>query len=583
MKKFNLKVLVLFASVTLLLSSCASIKKMKKDADQIKWDVTPEVLESHAGQVKVSVEGQIPEKYFVKKATLTVTPVVEYDGGEIAYPEIKLQGESVTANNAVITFNEGGNFKVEGAVPYEDAMRMSALKVRMVAQKGASALDFDPVKIADGVIATSELVQKVGMPVVGTQKEENKSGKYDPAIDAFQRVVPDEMMADIHYLINSSYVRGEELKAEDVNAFKAYTKDANEAERKELKGLEVSAYASPDGKLDWNEDLSKRRESSAAVYLQKELKKAGIDMELKTRYTAEDWEGFRELMEKSSIQDKELILRVLSMYSDPEVREKEIRNLSEAFTDVADEILPELRRSKFLASVDLIGKTDEELLAAASNDPASLNQAELLYAATLTDDLSKKKAFYNAFTRQFENDWRGYNNVGMVQVLEGDFTAAASSFAKADQLDQNNPVVQNNLGVIALKNGDINKAKELFSAATGVGPQVDYNMGIVSITRAEYDKAVKYFGECVRPNSALASILAGDNNGALKKLEANESDDAMVDYLKAVVAARTAKENLMTESLSAAISKDPSLKAKAKTDLEFAKYFENPGFKAIVD
>ncbi|MGF7138220.1 tetratricopeptide repeat protein [Roseimarinus sediminis] len=556
---------------------------MKKDADQIKWDVTPEVLESHAGQVKVSVEGQIPEKYFVKKATLTVTPVVEYDGGEIAYPEIKLQGESVTANNAVITFDEGGNFKVEGAVPYEDAMRMSELKVRMVAQKGATALDFDPVKIADGVIATSELVQKVGMPVVGTQKEENKSGKYDPAIDAFQRVVPDEMMADIHYLINSSYVRGEELKAEDVNAFKAYTKDANEAERKDLKGLEVSAYASPDGKLDWNEDLSKRRESSAAEYLQKELKKAGIDMDLKTRYTAEDWEGFRELMEKSSIQDKELILRVLSMYSDPEVREKEIRNLSEAFTDVADEILPELRRSKFLASVDLIGKTDEELLAAASNDPASLNQAELLYAATLTDDLSKKKAFYNAFTRQFENDWRGYNNVGMVQVLEGDFTAAAGSFAKADQLDQNNPVVQNNLGVIALKNGDINKAKELFSAATGVGPQVDYNMGIVSITRAEYDKAVKYFGECVRPNSALASILAGDNNGALKKLEANESDDAMVDYLKAVVAARTAKENLMTESLGAAISKDPSLKAKAKTDLEFAKYFENPGFKAIVD
>ncbi len=583
MKKNNFKVIVLFASVLLLFSSCASIKKMKKNADQIKWEVTPEVLEAHAGQVKVAVEGQIPEKYFVKKATITVTPVVKYEGGEKAYPEIKLQGESVTANNAVITFTEGGNFKVEGALPYEEAMKMSELEVRIVAQKGASALDFEPIKIADGVIATSELVNKSGMAVVGIQKEENTSGKYDPAIDAFQRVVPDEFMADIHYLINSSHLRGEELKSDDVKAFNEYTQDANANDRKELKALEVSAYASPDGELDWNEKLSKKRETSAAEYLNKELKKAGIEANVKTKYTAEDWEGFQKLMEKSSIQDKELILRVLAMYTDPEVREKEIRNLSQAFSAVADEILPELRRAKFMANIDLIGKTDEELLAAAQNDPKSLNQAELIYAAELTDDLAKKEAFYNAFSKQFENDWRGFNNLGMVQVMKGDFDAAAKNFEKADQLDNNNPIIQNNLGVIALKAGDINKAKELFSAASGVGKQVDYNMGIVSITRAEYDKAVKYFGECNKPNAALAKILAGDNNGALKSLDACTAECAMIDYLKAVVGARTAKESLMIESLTSAIKKEPAMKAAAKTDLEFAKYFESPSFKAIVE
>lgn len=267
MKKFNFKVLVLFATVALLLSSCASIKKMKKNADQIKWDVTPEVLEAHAGQVKVAVEGQIPEKYFVKKATLVVTPVIKYDGGEIAYPEIKLQGESITANNAVVTFDEGGNFKVQGSLPYEVAMKMSELEVRMSAQKGAASIDFEPVKIADGVIATSELVQKVGVAVVGIQKEENTSGKYDPSLDAFQRVVPDELIADIHYLINSSFLRKEEAKMDDVNAFNAYAKDANDNDRKELKGIEVSAYASPDGELDWNDKLSQKREGTASKYL----------------------------------------------------------------------------------------------------------------------------------------------------------------------------------------------------------------------------------------------------------------------------------------------------------------------------
>ena len=583
MKNFNSKVIISLVVVTLILSSCASISKMKKDAPLIKWDVTPQVLETHAGQVKVAIEGQIPQKYFAKKATLVVTPVVKYDGGEVAYPEIKLQGEKVTANNAVIAYKEGGNFSIKGAIPYEAAMKMSQLQIKCIASQGIKSLDFDPIKIADGVIATSELVSKAGEPIIGIQREKNTTGKYNPEIDPFQRIVPDELSADIHYLINNADIRKEEANSQAITDFKSYANDAIANDRKKLKSLEISAYASPDGPENFNDKLSQKREASATKYLDKDLKDKDLKADVKSKYTAEDWDGFKKLMEGSSIQDKELILRVLSMYNDPEVREKEIRNLSEAFTSVADQILPKLRRANFLASVDLIGKTDQELLDMANSQPEKLNQAELLQAAVLTNDNAKKIQFYKSFIKQFDNDWRGYNNLGMVQVWEGDMESAASNFEKADKLSPGNPIIQNNLGVIALANGKTEKAKEYFSAASGVGTEVDYNMGIVSILRAEYDKAVKYFGDSTEPNAALAKILAGDNNGALKTLEANQSGATIVEYLKAVVGARTGKENLLLESLGKACDKDSNLKQAAKTDLEFAKYFDNPKFKAIVD
>lgn len=584
MRKFNFKTLSVLALSALMLSGCASIKKMKKNADLIKWDVTPEVLETHAGQVKVAVDGQIPEKYFVKKATVEITPVMKFEGGEKAYPAIKLQGEKVKSNNAVISFTEGGGFKLQGSLPYEEAMKMSQLEARIVASKGASSLDFEPIKIADGVIATSELVMKNGMAIIGVQREPNTTGKYNPEIDAFQRVVPDAFAADIHYLINSAILQKEEIKSEDVAAFNAYAKDAVANDRKELKNLEISAYASPDGSLDLNTKLAQDREATTKKFVTDSVKLAQVSDRLRTRYTAEDWDGFKDALSKSNVQDKELILRVLSMYSDPEVREKEIRNLSEAFTAVANDILPQLRRAKLSAEINLIGKTDEELLAAAENDPKSLNQAELLHAATLTTDLAKKLQFYNSFIKQFENDWRGYNNLGMTYVMMYDYEKAAPNFEKADKLSSSNPIIQNNLGIIALKNGETEKARQLFTAAAATGDKaVDYNMGIVSILRAEYDKAVKYFGETPGPNSGLARILNGDNNGAVKALEACTNEEcAMVDYLMAVVGARTAKENMVVENLNSAIKKDPKLKAAAKTDMEFAKYFESAAFKAVV-
>jgi tetratricopeptide (TPR) repeat protein len=583
MKKITFRAFAALFLGTMLLTSCASLKKMKKNADKISYNITPEVLEAHGGEVDLAIQGHIPEKFFVKKATVVATPVLVYDGGEKAYTPYTLQGESVEANNKVISYLDGGSFSYKGVIPFADAMRDADLEVRITASKGTQSLDFDPIKVADGVIATSTLAENSPISIVGIQKEKNTTGVYNPAVDPFQRIVPDEYMADLMYLINSSYVRGQEMKKEDLAKLNAYIKDAFVAERKELKGVEVSAYASPDGEEDWNTTLSQRREGSASKVVNRNLKKNKVEAELTSKYTPEDWEGFKELMEKSNIQDKELILRVLSMYSDPEVREREIRNLSSAFTDVADHILPKLRRAKITASVDLIGKTDEEIAALADSDPSKLNQAELLYAAGLTDDLNKQKAIYTSFTRIYSDDWRGFNNLGMVLVLQDKVSDASTNFEKADKLDSNNPVVQNNLGVVALKNNDVAKAEELFGAASGAGKAVSYNLGLVNVMKGDYAAAVKNFGDCSCVNNALAQMLNGDNNAALRTLNSASEETALVAYLKAVVGARTAKTSLMYSSLETAVRKDSRYKGIAKTDLEFAKYAEESKFKSIVD
>ncbi len=584
MRKISFKPLVFFALAAVLFAGCSGLKKMKKNADQIDFKVTPEILEAHGGNVDVAIDGRFPAKYFNKKVTLVATPVLTYEGGETAFESVTVQGEKVDDNNKVISYTNGGNFAYKDDVAYGDAMRASDLEIRITASQGAKSLDFEPIKVADGVLATSEMVINYPSPILGVQREKNTTGVYDPNIDAFQRIVPDQYVADIHYLINSAYVRGTELKNEDVEKLYAYTKDAFEAERKELKGVEISAYASPDGELDWNTKLSQQRETSSNQVVSRELKKAKVEAELKTKFTPEDWDGFQEMMEKSNIQDKELILRVLSMYSDPEVREREIRNLSSAFTVVADEILPKLRRAKIAASVDLIGKTDEEIAALADSDPASLNPAELLYAATLTDDQNKKLSIYNSFIKVYPRDWRGPNNAGMVLAQQGKYGEAKPLFEKAEGLATDEPIIKNNLGAVALHEGDLAKAETLFGAASGAGDEVNYNLGIVALKKGEYDKAVQLFGDSDSPNVGLAKILAGDNNGALKSLENCTWEGCfMKEYFKAVVGARTAKENLMYESLGKAVEMKPELKEKAASDLEFAKYWDDAKFQAIVD
>ncbi len=581
MNKLCLKPLFILLIIGIL-SGCSGLNKMKKNAGQIQFKVTPEMLESHAGKVNFNIDTRYPAKYFNKKATIVATPVLKYAEGSKTFTPAAVQGESVKANNKVINYSAGGSVSYKDGTTYDKAMSVSELYMNMTASKGKKKVDFAPVRIARGVIATSELVVNEPRPILGVRREANTTGKYDPNIDPFQRIVADEMMADILYLINKSDVRKEETTKKDVVALEDYTKKANKDEKIDLKRVEVAAYASPDGTIDLNTELAAKRKETSTAFLAQKLKEAGVNIELKSKYTPEDWDGFKALMEKSNIQDKDLILRVLSMYNDPEVREREIKNLSQAFTDVANDILPQLRRAKMTTSVDMIGKTDDELKALAKSNPSSLNPAELLYAATLFESMDDQLSVYNSFIKIYPNDWRGPNNAGYILVEQNKYTEAAPLFEKAETLKNNEAIIKNNLGAVALKNGDVKKAETLFGAAAGAGNEVNYNLGIVSMKNAEYDKAVKYFVKDDDVNSALANMMAGNNNIALQDLEAYDNPNCyMKEYLKAIIGARTAKENLLFDSLQKAIQINPEMKAKARTDMEFARYFDNPKFREI--
>ena len=583
MRTINLKPLAFIALATVMLSSCAGLQKMKKNANKIDFKVTPEVLETHAGIVGVAIDGKFPAKYFIKKATLVATPVLVYAGGEKAYDPITLQGEKVDGNNKVISYSNGGNFAYKNVVPYTEEMRLSNLELRIKASKGSKVLDFAPIAIAKGVIATPTLVYNFPTPIVGVTREKNNTGKYDPNIDAFQRIVPDEYTAAIHYLINKADIRPTELTSEEIEKLNAYNKALANDPKKKLKSMEVSSYASPDGPLELNTKLAEKRQQVSSKFLTKELKKNEVEAQFQTKFTPEDWEGFKELMAKSNIQDKELILRVLTMYTDPEVRNREIKNLSTAFTSVAAEILPQLRRSKFTTSIELIGRSDEEIAALADSDPSKLNPAELLYAATLTKDINKQLAIYNSFMKVYPQDWRGYNNAGFILVQQLKYDDAKSLFEKAEKLNNTEPIIKNNLGVCALKAGELAKAETYFGAASGAGDAVNHNLGILSIIKGNYAQAVKYLGDSDSPNTGLAKIMAGDNNGALKSLESSKlENNYMNEYFKAVIGARTAKENLMYESLEAVVKIKPEMKKTIASDMEFAKYFNEARFKEIV-
>ncbi len=567
MKK--LTYLALFTFVAFAISSCGGLNKMKEKAADVSYTVTPEILEEHGDQVAVKIDVKYPAKYFNKKAILTATPVLKYAKGETAFAPKTVQGESVEANNQKIAYKTGGSVSYAGTVPFTEDMMKSELVVRVEAELKGKKLPFDDYKLADGVIATPKLVIIDPKPVmVG---------------DKFQRVVPESMMADILYVINRADIRASELKAEDWVKVMDFIKKANADAKVEVKGLEVSSYASPDGALELNDKLSQKRDGSATQYLTKELKKAKVtEGALSSKYTAEDWDGFKKLMESSNIQDKELILRVLSMYSDPAVREKEIKNIAAAYKDIAEEVLPQLRRSKLTVNTDVVGYSDDELKALWVSNPDVLKLEEILYTATLYSDLNTKLAIYTKAASNYSTCFRAINNVGYCNVLLGKTDAAKTAFDRAKEL-QSNDVVNNNLGCVALMKGDVVKAQELFTASMGAGAAVNYNLGIIKVIQGDYDAAANYFGNTDEFNTALVKYLKKDLDGTLATLGRIEKDFAKKDYLRAIVAAKQNKDELLFESLRLAFAKDSALKARAKVDLEFAKYFENDVFKGLVN
>ena len=570
MKKFRSYFILILAAA--VMTSCSGLNKMKKNSNLVKYEVTPKVLETHAGMVTVTIKGTFPAKYFDKKTTVTAAPVLTYAGGETAFEKVQvLQGESVEANNKVIT-KSGGDFTYTSTIPYKDAMKMSELVLRVKAVRGKKSLDFDQVKLADGVIATSTLVEKHGKTI--TMK------------DNYVRINPENKLADINYQINMAEITSKELKAEDIALLKEYIKSVSVDPNRQLKSTEVSSYASPDGSMKINEPLSVKRGVTADKFIKKEFDKieaAKAEGFFNEKTTPEDWDGFKSEVENSTIQDKELILRVLSMYSDPDVREKEIKNMSAAFEALKTDILPKLRRSKLAVNVDIIGRSDEQILAQMKADPKVLSLEEMLRAGTLTTDQNEQLMFYQATAESFPKDIRAKNNIGCTYMALGKTDEAIAEFEKAKAI-QNNDVVKNNLGFGALVKGDMAKAEEYFNSMTAATAESKWGLGVVAITKGEYDKAVNYFGTEPCFNLALAQYLKGDVNKAKTTLDAMKDlcKCGKPSYLKAVIGARLDDRNYMLANLREAIGFNADWKAYAKTDLEFAKFFADDTFKSAV-
>ena len=555
---------LLMAMVVALFSSCS--KKMGPlSADY--FTVTPQVLEAVGGKVPATINGKFPEKYFNKKAVVEVTPVLKWNGGEAKGQPATFQGEKVEGNNQSISYKMGGSYTMKTSFDYVPEMAKSELYLEFKATIGKKEVTIPAVKIADGVISTSELVN-------------NTLGNANPALgeDAFQRIIKEKHDANIMFLIQQANIRSSELKT--AKEFNKEVANVNEAANKKISNIEVSAYASPDGGVSLNTTLAENRENNTTKMLNKDLKKAKIEAPIDAKYTAQDWEGFQELVSKSNIQDKELILRVLSMYQDPAQREQEIKNISSVYKTLADEILPQLRRSRLTLNYEIIGKSDEEIAKLASSNPSELNIEELLYAATLTNDPAKQEAIYTQATKQFPNDYRAYNNLGKLAYQAGNYDKAESYFKKAASVNAT-PEVNMNLGLISLMKGDKAAAEAYFGKAAGT-KELGESMGNLYIAQGQYERAVNSFGDSKTNSAALAQILAKDYNKAKNTLANVERPDAYTDYLMAVLGARTNNSSMVTSSLKSAVAKDSSLAKKAATDLEFAKYFTNADFMNIV-
>ncbi|WP_321334301.1 tetratricopeptide repeat protein [uncultured Bacteroides sp.] len=558
--------LLMATIVALSLSSCS--KKMGELSSDY-FTTTPQVLEAVGGKVPVTINGKFPEKYFNKKAVVEVTPVLKWDGGQVKGQTAVFQGEKVEGNDQTISYKMGGTYTMKASFDYVPEMAKSELYLEFKATIGNKTVAIPSVKVADGVISTSELIG-------------NTLSSANPANseDAFQRIIKDAHQANIMFLIQQANLRASELKSDGVKEFNKQVADVNAADNKKISNIEISAYASPDGGMDLNTKLAENREANTTKYLNKELKKSKIDATVDAKYTAEDWEGFQELVSKSNIQDKELILRVLSMYQDPEQREKEIKNISSVYKNLADDVLPELRRSRLTLNYEIIGKSDEEISNLAETDASKLNLEELLYAATLTKDNAKKEAIFTKATQQFPNDYRAYNNLGNLAYQAGDLAKAESFLNKAASLNAA-PEVNMNLGLVALAKGDKVGAEAYLGKAAGA-KELNETLGNLYVAQGQYERAVNSFGDAKTNSAALAQILAKDYNKAKSTLSNVENPDAYTDYLMAILGARTNNASMLTSSLKSAVQKDSSLAKKASTDLEFAKYFANADFLSIV-
>lgn len=553
--------LLMSVATVAALTSCNKLGELSAD----NFTVTPTPLEAIAGQVPATIDGKFPEKYLKKKAVVTVTPVLKYEGGEAKGQSATFQGEKVQGNDQTISYKVGGTYTMKSVFDFVPAMQQSDLYLQFDAKVGKKTVSVPEVKIGYGVVATSTLLKNTLASVTPSS-----------SADAYQRIIKEKQEANIKFLIQQANVRKTELNSENMKAFVSMMKEINDAkETRALNNIEISAYASPDGALDLNTRLAEQRQNNSEKYLQGQLKANKMTAEVDTKYTAEDWDGFQELVAQSNIQDKDVIIRVLSMYKDPEEREAQIRNMSAVFQELADNILPELRRARLTLNYEIIGRSDDQIADQFRIDASKLSVEEMLYGANLAPQ-ANKEAWYQKTTQLYPNDYRAYNNLAMLAYQKGDLNAAENYLNKAKSLKSDAGEVNANLALIELNKGNVSAAETYMGKASGANG-FNEAMGCLNIAKGSYQQAASAVNGVKSNSAALAQILNKDYAAAKSTLNGVQNSDAYTSYLKAIVAARTNDAAGVNSNLKDAVSKDASLKARAAKDLEFAS------FKSVVE
>lgn len=545
-----------------MLTSCGTVPQ----PEQIT--VNPSPLAVVGDKVNADITGTFPVKKFAKKGVLTVTPVLKFDGKEIEGETVTYIGEKVKENGTMVNYKEGGQYTQSCSFDYDPAMAKSELYLRFTAKNGKKEVEVPEMKIADGLVVTAKLATA----------EDNESVV---TTDKFQRIIQDTLEADIKFLIQQANLRSSETDSKQVKDLQAAIKDANNDEKKAINNLEVSGYASPDGGMDLNTKLADNRQANAQKFLQQQMKKDKVDAEIEATTTAEDWEGFQKAMENSNIQDKEVVLNVLKMYNDPEERETQIKNLSNVYKTIANDILPQLRRSRLILTRDLIGRSDEEILAEFKSDSCQLSVEEMLYAATLVESQDEKLAIYQKAADTF-GDYRAYNNMGMIYFEQGNIAEARRAYNKAIEIEPNDPDLHYNAALAAMADNDLAKVEEHLGKAAGTKGDLKAAQGTYYTMKGDYKAAKEAYGNSATNNAAVQQILDEDYAGALQTLNAVKEPNATTAYLLAVVGARTNDRDAVYANLPVAIERDANMKAKAANDIEFAKYAEDEQFLAIV-
>lgn len=563
MKIRNLLLSTLFAALVVLLSSCAG-KLKPLEARQVSVDPQPLVLVG--GEVPATISINFPAKWFNKNAEVRITPVLKYAGGETWGTTYNFQGEKVRGNATTIAYGAPTSVTVYSNFKYKPEMAKSDLVLIFSARIRGKEIELPEVKIGEGVVATEALASATfATPAI--------------APDAFQRIIKEKYDANIHFLIQQANVRSTELNSADVREWKGIVESANITPNQNV-DVEIQAYASPDGGRELNEKLSAQRERNTTASIGRDLKRAKVDVPMSAHYTAQDWEGFQKLVEQSTIQDKELILSVLSMYKDPETREREIKNISSVFSQLADEILPQLRRSRLIANIEIIGKSNEEIAALSKNDPSRLNVEELLYSATLTNDKAEQRRIYQQAVAQFPADARAYNNLGVLAYENGDYSTARDYFQKAASKAQL-PEVKMNQGLLQLLDGNLEQGETLIGQATNV-PELGEALGLIYMQRGKYAEAAKALYDVATNNGILAQILNKDYNRANQLLNQVVKKDATTYYLQALIGARTSQTDLLADGVRQAVRLQPGLATKFLDDREFARYAGQSFFQSAL-